>query len=470
MRLGKTAFVHFISQILLSISGFIATLVIARLLGADTLGKYSLVVAMLFWLSIPTTAIASAVKKRISEGGEQSEYLTSGIGINGVIVFVTVLCILTARDFIDGYVGAPVYTYLIVLYTGQVIFRFVLEVLEGRKKVANSGILKASERVVRAGMQVTLIVLGFELAGILTGHVISLLIASVVGAFIYVDIRPRIPSRGHISKLYSFGRYSWIGMVRGRAFGWTDTLVLGFFVSSALIGIYEVAWTVGAILMLLNKSIRKTLFPEFSDLGTDSAYDQIYQYLNDGLVFVGLFMIPGLFGAIVVGPRVLGIYGSEFTSGGLIFVILIVARIFIAYSSQFVAVINGIDRPDVTFKINLVIILLNVVLNVVLIAAFGWIGAAIATMTSGVAWFTLSYRALSGLIRPPPIPFREIVYQLLASFLMAACIFLLKPFVPGGESSTVGLVGLGALIYITLLLSLSTRTRNKTLSLVSTLK
>jgi len=259
-------------------------------------------------------------------------------------------------------------------------------------------------------------------------------------------------------------------MVRGRAFGWTDTLVLGFFVSSALIGIYEVAWTVGAILMLLNKSIRKTLFPEFSDLGTDSAYDQIYQYLNDGLVFVGLFMIPGLFGAIVVGPRVLGIYGSEFTSGGLIFVILIVARIFIAYSSQFVAVINGIDRPDVTFKINLVIILLNVVLNVVLIAAFGWIGAAIATMTSGVAWFTLSYRALSGLIRPPPIPFREIVYQLLASFLMAACIFLLKPFVPGGESSTVGLVGLGALIYITLLLSLSTRTRNKTLSLVSTLK
>jgi len=173
MRLGKTAFVHFISQILLSISGFIATLVIARLLGADTLGKYSLVVAMLFWLSIPTTAIASAVKKRISEGGEQSEYLTSGIGINGVIVFVTVLCILTARDFIDGYVGAPVYTYLIVLYTGQVIFRFVLEVLEGRKKVANSGILKASERVVRAGMQVTLIVLGFELAGILTGHVIS---------------------------------------------------------------------------------------------------------------------------------------------------------------------------------------------------------------------------------------------------------------------------------------------------------
>ncbi|MFC7007102.1 hypothetical protein [Halalkalicoccus salilacus] len=67
MRLGRTTAVYFGSQVVISLSGFVATFAIARLLGAAVLGQYAVVVALLFWITIPVNAISSAINKRISE-------------------------------------------------------------------------------------------------------------------------------------------------------------------------------------------------------------------------------------------------------------------------------------------------------------------------------------------------------------------------------------------------------------------
>ena len=55
MRLGRTAFLHFLSQVVVSVSGFAATFAIARLGGADVLGGVAVAVALTFWLDVPRT-------------------------------------------------------------------------------------------------------------------------------------------------------------------------------------------------------------------------------------------------------------------------------------------------------------------------------------------------------------------------------------------------------------------------------
>ena len=49
MRLGKTAASHFISQVVVTLSGFVATWLIAFVLGASGLGRYSVVVSLGFF-------------------------------------------------------------------------------------------------------------------------------------------------------------------------------------------------------------------------------------------------------------------------------------------------------------------------------------------------------------------------------------------------------------------------------------
>ena len=245
-----------------------------------------------------------------------------------------------------------------------------------------------------------------------------------------------------------------------------DTIVLAFFVPSALIGIYEVSWTLASTLALVSMSVRQTLFPELSELSVEENYDRVHHYLNEGLVFTGVFAIPGLFGAAVIGPEILKIYRPEFTRGATILLVLIVARTVAAFGAQFLSAINAVDRPDIAFRINLVFVVSNVVLNVVLISQFGWYGAAAATALSATITLTLGYLALASIIGRPESPYQEIAHEFGASLVMAGTVYALAGAVPGSHYATVALVLVGGTVYAAVLVALSTRVRQKAVALL----
>ena len=92
MRLGQTSIIHFFSNILSSLLGFLATIYIARLLGAGPLGVYQVVIGLVSWLSIAgKVGLSRAITKRISEGVDQGEYTAAGgIIIGGLFIFLSV--------------------------------------------------------------------------------------------------------------------------------------------------------------------------------------------------------------------------------------------------------------------------------------------------------------------------------------------------------------------------------------------
>jgi O-antigen/teichoic acid export membrane protein len=469
MRIGKQTVVYFLSQVTVSLMGFIATFLIARLLGADVLGKYVLAVAILFWLTIPANAVSSALQKRLSEGFEQGQVLSAGLAIGLILGVVLFGVVLVAGPFVNGYVGADVSLFVAVTLFGSVLFTVVRGMLVGLKRVGASGGMQAVEQVIRTLTQVALIVAGYGLSGLLFGHAFSLFVIALVAGLLTTRIAAislRTFDRSHIHRLGSYARYSWLGAVHGKTLGWMDTVVLGFFVSSSLIGIYEVAWSVSSALTLLSISVQQTLFPQISQLDADADQDQIHQLFDEGLVFIGIFTIPGLFGAAVLGPRILRIYGPEFADGATVLVILIVARIVAEYGSQFVNVINALDRPDAAFRINLAFVGANLVLNVVLISQFGWVGAASATTLSSALTLVLGYRTLATIVGIPSVPVREILTEFVAAVLMAVVLFGLLPVVPPSHHATVALVGVGALVYTLLLVIFSKRVRRRALGLL----
>lgn len=475
MRLGRTTVIHFSAQTAVTVAGFVGTFAIAYLLGAGELGRYAVAVALgYFWLSIPAEAVTSAITKRMSEGDSPGEFLAAGFALNGLLgiglggliyglgaafaaflrptnVFVRILSQFNAE--------------IAVLLVGGVAFKSVLAGLVGQKKVAHQGVVKAVERVVRTTLQVVLMLLGYSVTGLILGHAFSLVITGGGGLLLYA-VRPAMPGRSHFRRLLAFARYSWLGSLKSRTFGWMDVIVLSFFVNSSLIGIYEAAWGLASMLGMVNASIRDTLFPELSELSTDGNVERIQHFLNEGLVFSGTFVIPGLFGASVIGQRVLRIYGPDFGQGALVLVILVLAYVVEVYGSQFVSVINAIDRPDVAFRTNQLFIVANLILNVVLVWQFGWHGAAVATACSIALWTTVGYWSLTHHLGRPTMPSREIAQEVVASVIMAGVILVAEPFAPRNRFGTVVLVFFGAGIYVVVLLAISNRIRQKIRSLL----
>lgn len=476
MRLGKTAASHFLSQVVVTLSGFLATWLIAFVLGAEGLGRYAVVVSLgFFWLVIPANAVGNAVTKRMSEQDAPAEFFGGGIVLNLIIAVVLSALVLVSGEFLGGIVSRNRELMIVliqfdveiaVLLVAAIAFRTTQAVLQGQKQVAITGWLKAGERTLRTAFQVGALLVGLGVAGISLGHAGSLLLVAMAG-LILSRYRPSVPSVDQLRSLLAYAKYAWAGALRGRVFGWLDTIVLSFFVSATLIGIYEAAWGIASMLAIASSSISQTLFPEVSELSTDDGFGRIRHYLDEALAFSAIFIIPGLFGTLVLGERVLRFYRPEFGQGTQVLLILIGAYLADVFASQFTNVINGIDRPDAAFRINALFIVFNVVLNVVLVWQIGWFGAAIATAASSVLRAGAGYWVLESILGSISIPFGELTRQVIAALVMAIAVYPLVDVAPSGRVGTVLLAGFGGLVYFTVLLGIAPRIRSKALSLMT---
>lgn len=482
MRLGRTTLIHFGSQVVVSVAGFVATFAIVRLLSASHLGVYAVGVAVAFWATVPAAAVGDAVKKRISGGGDGDRYLLGGLALVAIPAFLVGGGILAMPDAVEAYLlsgaedltaRAPLAPLLAAVVVANMLFTLLTDALQGEKRVAAAGAVAATDRLLRTGLQIGLILGGVGLVALFVGHAVAMVVASALSlGLLSVAVRSGtgvLPTRDHLSSLVAYARYSWLGTIETRTFSWLDTIVLSVFVSRELIGIYEVTWSLASVLALVSVSVQSTLFPELSELAAAGETERIHHYLDEGLVFTGVFMIPGLFGAAVVGERVLKIYDPVFTQGLVVLLVLVLARGVAAYGRQLVSVINALDRPDITFRISAAFILANLVLNVALVARFGWLGAAVATAFSAFLLLSLGYLTLARLIGSPPIPVREIGLQVVAAGLMAGLLLAARPVVPRNHYTTIALVVGGAAVYTGVLLTISSRVRQKAWGLVGSL-
>jgi O-antigen/teichoic acid export membrane protein len=240
-----------------------------------------------------------------------------------------------------------------------------------------------------------------------------------------------------------------------------DTIVLGVFVAPNLIGYYEVAWNLASLLAIFGTSIAQSLFPTISELNSEGKRDEVGEFVTDSLAYTGLFLIPGLFGAVLIGDLLLRIYGSPFQQATTVLVVLIVARLIYAYEAQFVSTLNAINHPELAFRVNIAFVLANIVLNVLLVWAFGWLGAAVGTASAAAIGLVAGFRALRQVIWFA-VPWGELARQASSAMAMIVALIPLRTLLSGATTPIIDvllLVGAGAGVYFGTLLGVSARFR-----------
>lgn len=467
MRLGQKSIIHFLSRIIASILGFAATIYIARLLGAGALGVYSLAIALVSWLGLfGNMGITAAVKKRVSEQKEPTAYAIAGLSTTVVLLAIVSLCMILFSSSVNSYVGSPVVNYLIGMLAVSLVFNMIGAILNGYHLVHISGLLGPVKTGSRAGLQIAALMAGLGLVGLFGGYILGYFIAILLGSVIVARSLERItiPKKEHFRRIFSFAKFSWLGNLSSQAFNWVDIAVLGFFVNSSFIGYYTASWNIAMFLILFGGSLTQTLFPEMSKVSTKKDFDSISELVNSGLSYAGLFLIPGLVGGTLLGERILRIYGSDFTQARLVLVILISAALIQSYQNQMTNALNAIDRPEFSFRVNIVFIFSNVVLNIFLIYFYGWVGAAVATASSVAISLYLSYYYLSSIIEFQ-IPIGEFVYQSVAAVIMGGAVLagiqIEMNYLRIGHNIGVllSLIFIGASVYFTVLLIISPQFR-----------
>lgn len=421
MRIGQTSLVFFVSKVVGSVVGFVATIYLARELGAGVLGTYSLVLAVAAWIEIAGKAgITGAVGKRMSEGDHQSEYFTAGVLSLGATFGLVGLLVFAFAGPVNEYIGEPLVHFVVLLVFVRMLDALVKGGLVGTDLVHVMGVLIPVRMLLRSVSQIGLVFVGYGLVGMLTGTVLGFSLVALFGLW-YLPISLSLPSERHFRSLLSYAKFSWLGSVESRVFGWIDISVLGLFVASGLIGIYSVTWTISTFFLAFSGAVSNAIFPQISNLSSDQDYEAITPILTDALRYAGLILIPGVVGGLLLDQRILRIYGPEFQKGGPVLVVLLFAVLLRSYYSQIVTTFNAIDRADITFRINGIFILANVILNFALVYEFGWIGAAVATALSTGFGLVLAFYYLRQLI-PFDVPHIDIIKQMISAAVMAGSV------------------------------------------------
>jgi O-antigen/teichoic acid export membrane protein len=421
MRIGQTSLVFFISKIVGSILGFVATIYFARELGAGVLGTYSLVLAVVAWIGIAGTAgITGAVGKRMSEREDQSEYFTAGL-LSLIVTFSIVGTLVYAfAGVLTAYIGEPLVNLVVLLILLRLLDTLIKGGLVGTDRVHIMGVLIPVRMLFRSVSQIGLVFLGYRLVGMLVGNALGFFLAALIGVW-YLPISLTLPSKRHFQSLFSYAKFSWLASVENRVFGWIDISVLGLFVASGLIGIYSVSWTISTFFLSFSVAVSNAIFPQISNLSANQDEEAVASILTDALRYAGLILIPGVVGGFLLNQRILRIYGPEFQQGGTVLVVLLLSVLLRSYYNQMVTTFNAMDRADITFRINGVFIAANVMLNLALVYAFGWIGAAVATALSTGAGVVFASYYLRRLVTFE-VPYADIGRQLLAAGIMGGTI------------------------------------------------
>lgn len=466
LSMGREAFVALLAKIVLMVTGFLGFVYFGRVLGPTGVGLYYFVLATAKFTVQGLGGVSNAIKKRVSEvDTETDRYL--GLGLILLVGFTALLYLIVfaLEDFISVQFGPVRYAYGGVAIVGSLgLFALTNRVYAGVGKPGASFWVDTLRSILTLGGQVALLSLGYGAMGLLAGLVGATFLTGVLGFFL-VGVRPRLPTRETVRRTVSFARWSVPNAVIDNLYGRVDVVLLGVIVGSTAVGYYEAAIRVTMPATLVAISIGDTLVVKASGL---SSLDEDVEFdLRNAMSYVGLLAAPLFAGALALPPESLLVYllREDFGPAWSAVIGLALFQVFNAYRMPFEAVLDGINRPDLRFRVSLATVVLHLPLVFVLGVTYGLLGVVVATVIAEAVRF-VAYQFVARSVFGHPILTRPMAEQWVSAALMFVIVSTAGDAIApmGGWVDVGALLVLGGVTYFGALFTISSHFRTTTRS------
>lgn len=403
------------TTIALTAIGFLSTIYFAHTLGPAPLGAYFLFLAYFGILNlVGDGGFGGAAVKRISEGKEPNEYLSAFVFIRIVLLALSVSLLLFAEPYFKDLTSSGAFFWLLLALIVSVFSSITGIGVYGTGKVGVSQISGFVDALIRTLFQIIAVFLGFGVAG-LTGGFVSGLVAGGLMNFQYFDLKLVRFRLSHLKNLSGFSFWIFLTASGTLVYNYTDTILIGFFMSNAEVGIYRTAFQLTSIATFATLAFHTVLYPKISNWGTHGQTKEIENSLSRAWTYSLFLAIPTCIGGMILGDKLLYyLYGASFVDGipALYFLLLVqVVNVFMYLGTMSLTALN---KPKDAFQVTVIAAITNVLLDIVLIPVLGITGAAIATLIA------MTLNALGALLLLSRIISVKFEYEPVKNILFAA--------------------------------------------------
>lgn len=164
---------------------------------------------------------------------------------------------------------------------------------------------------------------------------------------------------------------------------WTDTLAIGFYMTSDDVGIYNAALPIASFVPVILGGMSYIYIPVVTGLWSQNRPDEIRRMYVITTKWIFSLTYP-LFLVVVLFPKpVLNIlFGAQYVSAAVALQILVIGFFVHTFLGLNASTLLSLGETRYLMKASIVSSIANIVLNVTLVSMFGIVGAAIATSTS----------------------------------------------------------------------------------------
>lgn len=399
-----------ISIVTASLAHFILRIVLGRELGPEGLGVYTLAfVIYLFGMQFAAFGIGAALTKYIAEFIDDQDairkYVSSGMSssiitgtLMGIVLFF--LAPYIAVSFFQVPELEPLLKLTALCYPFIAIQKAVIGTLNGFRRMHLYALLNIVQNVAVVAISVIFVLLfGMGVFGAVIGFVLPTILVSLVCPFLIRDsLSLDQSSLWHIPTLWqttAFGFYVVLGNSIGFLNTQVDSILIGYYLNPAEVGIYAVAVLLAQTLTLIPSAVQQVTAPVTATLYGKGDIEGVrrlfYSTLKKSfLISVGSAAFIAVFGLHIIAL----LFTEEYLGSYVPLLILLLGYTIGASFGAVGATLSSIGKVHIPFRIGAVCGVLNVILNILLIPVLGINGAALATAATMIVNFGITVKVV----------------------------------------------------------------------------
>jgi len=408
-------FVFFIGLTTNLFLNYVLRLLFARYLSVAQFGLVSIVMA-----TINTVGLLSVIGldtgigrylPRFSEETERQDVLVSALQIGVPLTLATGLALyvfsgpIATRLF--GIQELGVLLAITAVGTPFVgIMRLSVGTIQGQKKtLAKILIENISVPVTQVTLMLGVIFYGLQTVAVAWAYIAGFVLAGILGMIYIVSQFPVRKGRPTMRReLLVFSGPLIITVAMGNVLQYSDTLLLGGLRTASEVGIYNVVYPLSQFMALFLTVFGYLLMPVVSELHSEDDLLSANEYLrltSKWIVFLTfpLFIIMFLYPTEIIQIT----FGSKYTDGHVALAVLALGFLIHSLLGPLGKGLAAIGRTKTIMFDNVGAATLNIVLNLVLITRYGFLGAAIASVVAYVVLDLLYVYQIRGITGHQPV-------------------------------------------------------------------
>jgi O-antigen/teichoic acid export membrane protein len=398
--------------VLSTIISAVGTIFIARLLGADNLGLYTIALAAPNLIAtFRDWGVTTAMIKYSAEYNSENDVAKiRSVFVSGLVFEILVGLALSflsfgLSQFLADFYGRPAIVGLIqiaslIVLTGGLV-NAATSAFTGMEKMHLNSVMLIIQSLIKTILIIGLVVFGLGTLGAVIGFSIGILVAGLTGMLLmYTMYRSLSNSKDGkleltktVKTMLVYGLPLSIGAILTGFLTQFYSFIMAYFVTdNSLIGNYSVAVNFVVLINFFATPVTTMLFPAFSKLDAKKDKETLKNVFQYSVKYASLIVMPVATLVMALSqPAIATIFEDKYVQAPLYLALLAVIYLFSVFGSLSDGnLINGQGYTKYSLKLQLLSVAIGFPLSFVLVSQFGIIGLIITTTVVSLPGLFLS--------------------------------------------------------------------------------